>query len=384
MHAPAIGLVPAFFKDNEIAKILPLLPRLPEASQVQVLAVLFDYPKEAVRPAVLAAAKSASLDVRVAALRTLARVGDPSTVPLLAERAAGVKGGEQTAARNSLWTLPGPDVDEAILFWLVASPSDPVRSELIQAAAERRTYAGKNILMTMAGSGALESSLEAARALRVVASPGDIPGLLQTLLGLSEETAQEEMASTIGALAQRIGDPYARADDVEVLLAPEPDSKIAPVTEGPKRRLLYATLGKIGDDSSLPLLRAALKDPEATVRDAAVRALADWPNSTPSADVLEIARSAGDLTHQVLALRGFIRMIGLEKYQSPQEAVKSLQTALALASRPEEKKLVLGALPDFACPEALALAESLLNVEGVRDEARAAVDRIKESLEPKE
>jgi hypothetical protein len=40
--------------------------------------------------------------------------------------------------------------------------------------------------------------------------------------------------------------------------------------------------------------------------------------------------------------------------------------------------LVLGALPDFACPEALALAESLLNVEGVREEAQAAVEKIKE------
>jgi hypothetical protein len=61
--------------------------------------------------------------------------------------------------------------------------------------------------------------------------------------------------------------------------------------------------------------------------------------------------------------------------------VASLKTALNLASRPEEIKLVLGALPDFACPEALALAESLQNTEGVQEEAQSAVTAIKEKLD---
>jgi hypothetical protein len=76
-------------------------------------------------------------------------------------------------------------------------------------------------------------------------------------------------------------------------------------------------------------------------------------------------------------------MVGLQKYQSPQTAIQSLKTALDLATRPEEKKLVLGALEAFPSPEALALAESLLTAEGVQAEAQAAVDKIKETLEKK-
>jgi HEAT repeat protein/type 1 glutamine amidotransferase len=380
MHEPAIGLVPMVFKESDITSILTVLPKLPEASQVQVLAALVNYPKDVVRPAVLAASKSTAPDVRIAALRALARVGDPSTVPLLAERAATTKGGEQVAARASLWTLPGKDVDEAVLFWLVGSASDPIKNELIQAVGERRIASGKNLLMTLAGSGPLNNSLEAAKSLRVVASAGDIPALLGILLGTSDETAQEEMENTIGALAQKVSDPYSRANHVEALLAPESDSKLQPVTEVPKRCVLYRTLGKIGDDSSLPLLREALKDQDVQIQDAVIRSLTDWPNPTPREDVLEIAQKSKDLTHQVLALRGYVRMVGLEKYQSPQSAVRYLKTALNLATRPEEKKLVLGALPDFACPEALALAESLLNVEGVREEARAAIEKIKEKI----
>jgi uncharacterized protein len=383
MHKPAIGLVAAVFEENEITPILSLLPTLPESSQVQLLAALSGYPKDAVRPAVLAAAKAASPDVRLAAIRALARVGDASTVPLLADRAAGSRGSEQLAAQTSLWTLPGKDVDEAILFCLVASPADPVKNELVQAVGERRIVSGKNLLMGQAESGPLSNCLAAAKALRVVASPDDIPELLEILLGMTDEAAQEEMENTIGALAQKIGDPGARGDDIEGLLAPAPDSKLAPVTAIPKRCLLYRTLGKIGDDSSLLLLRAALKDGDSAIQDAAIRALADWPNLTPREDVLKIAQDSKNLTHQVLALRGFVRMIGLEKYQAPEAAVRSLKRALDLTTRPDEKKLVLGTLTDFACPEALVLAESLLTVEGVREEARTAVDKIKENLEPK-
>lgn len=381
MHEPAIGLVPAVFGESEIVQVCALLPKLPEAGQVQLLAVLSGYPGKAVRPAVLAAVKSPAVDVRIAAARALSKVGDASTVPVLAGRAAASRGSEQLAARAGLASLPGNDVDEAVLFWLIASPDDAVKRELIQAAGERRIAASKSHLKALAGSGSPAGVLEAVRALREVAAPSDIPGLLAILFGMEDEQAQEEMESTIGALARKIADPYSRARDVVTLLAPAADSKAQPVSGTAERCLLLRTLGKIGDDSSLPLIRLALADQEPEVQDAAIRALADWPSSTPREEVLGIARTSQNLTHQVLALRGYIRMVGLEKYQSPETAVGSLKAALDLASRPDEKKLVLGVLPEFAGPEALALAESMLGVEGVREEAQAAVTKIKEALE---
>jgi HEAT repeat protein/type 1 glutamine amidotransferase len=380
MHRPAIGLVPVVFKESEIAPVLELLMKLPETSQVQLLAVLVDYPKETVRAAVLSAAASPSQDVRVAALRALAKVGDAATVRFLVDRAAGTRGEEQSVSRASLATLPGKDVDEAIIFGLAGFPGDAAKGELIRAVGERQISAAKSHLMSLAGSGSLQNSLEAVKALQAIASTSDIPALLGILLEMSEETAQEEMENTIAVLAQEVRDPYSRAYAVEGLLAPPPNSKVQPVTDANKRCLLYGTLGKIGDDSSLSLLRAALKEENPEIRDAVIRALVDWPNATPREDVLAIAQNTGDPTYQVLALRSCVRMIMLAKYQSPDAAVQSLKTVLNLASRPEEIKLVLGALPDFACPEALALAESLLNTEGVREEAQAAVTAIKEKL----
>ena len=380
MHEPAIGLVPVVFKESEIAPVCDLLMKVPEASQIQLISVMGKYPKEAVQPAVLSAAVNSTPAVRIAALGALAKVGDTATVRFLVDRAAGSRGEEQLAARSALWSLPGKDVDKAILFGLAAFPGHPAKAELIRAVGERRILAGKGYLMNLAGSGAPTISLEAAKSLRTIAAPADIPASLDILLGMDDESAQEEMENTIASLAQKISDPSARANSIASLLAPPPSSKGQPVTDVGRRCLLYRTLGKIGDDSSLFLLREALRETDAPIQDAAIRALAEWPNATPREDVLAIAQSSKDLTHRVLALRGYVRMIRLEKYQSPEAAVQYLRAALELSSRPEEVKLVLGALPDFACAESLTLAESLINTEGVQEEALAAVDAIKKSL----
>jgi type 1 glutamine amidotransferase/HEAT repeat protein len=381
MHEPAIALVPKFFDDSSIASICSLLPRLPEPSQVQILARLPEYSGASVLPAVLEAAKNPASSLRIVALKALAKCGDASTVPLLAGRAASSRGEEQEAARASLSALPGWNVDEAILFGLLSTPDNAVRSEFIRAVGERRVHSGRGILMGLLRSPAPKISLEAAKALRTIASPGDIPVLLNILLNVGDETTQEEVQNTVAALAKKISAPYARAAAVEERLKPGEDSKLEKVTDIPKRCLLYRVLGKIGDDSSLPLVRAARREDNSAIRDAAVRALAEWPSTAPRDDLLAIAGDAESLVHQVLALRGYVRMVRLEKYQSPEGAVSSLEAALALTTRPEEKILILGALPDFACPEALRLAESLLGTKDIEAEAEVAVARIKEILD---
>jgi HEAT repeat protein/type 1 glutamine amidotransferase len=383
MHEPAIGMIGQFFSESAVGTVCGLLTKLPEGSQVQLLSVLSAYPSWAVLSALLDAAKSAQPSVRVAALQALGNTGDVSTVNFLAGRAASARGKEQEAARLSLWTLAGKEIDEAVLFGLVSATSEAARNEFIRAVGERQIHAGKAHLISQAASGADQNKQEAVRALRGMIRPEDIPALLNLLLGMEDETAQEEMQSTIAAAALKIGDPTARSSLVEEMLEPGTGSKQQRVEDPTKRCLLYRTLGKIGDDSSLPPLRAALKDGREDIRDAAVRALIEWPNTTPQDEVLSIAKSSGSLVHRVLALRGFVRLVGLNKYQAPESAVCSLQAALDLAARPEEKILVLGVLPDFSCPEALALAESLLSAEGVQEEAEIAVARIKEKLKNK-
>ena len=372
LYTPAIAMIHMAFKGLEIGQVVPVMARLPEDAQVQLTAVLAGYPVEAVLPAIVKAADSPLPAVRIEALRSVGKIGDASVVGMLAARAATSVGDEQALARETLARLKGTDVETAILDRLKEEGDDKVKSELIQAVGERRIAAGKPALMDIVRTGAPPLRLRAIGALKDVTTPADLRDLLSLLFTIDDETAREAMQDTTASVALTIPRPLARGDTAENLLAGEKDAR--------KQADLLRVLGKIGDDTALPLMRRALTDTDQSVIDAAVRGLAEWPSASARDDAFAIAASTGNLTHKVLALRAFARMVGLEPYRLPDAAAADLEKAMALASRPEEKKLVLGLLPRFPCERSLRLAESLQNDTAVKEEAKAAADRIRRSL----
>ena len=372
LYAPALAMVPTAFGPAEIGRVTELMARLPEDGQIQLTAVLAGYPAEAVRPTLLAAAESPSLSVRLAALRSIAWAGDGKAVLFLANKSARTAGPEQEAAREALARMKGLDVDAAVLEHLTKAAADAVKAELVQAASARRIGAAKPVLMGLVASGSPALKARAAAALRTLGVQADIPALLDLLGGLEDETARETMQDTVAAVARTNPRELARAGEVTARLGAEKDPK--------KRADLLRVLGKIGDDSALAMVRAALGDPDGTVVDAAVRALADWPTVAARDDVLEIARTALVLNHRVLAIRACIRTIGLEPNRLPEAGAADLLKVLALATRTEEKLLILGLLGRFPCVTSLKTAESLLSDPTVATEAKLAADRIRRSL----
>ncbi|MGA2532167.1 MAG: HEAT repeat domain-containing protein [Candidatus Aminicenantales bacterium] len=375
LYAPAIAMIHMAFKGSEIGQVVPSMAKLPEDAQVALTAVLAGYPAEAVLPAILKAADSPLPAVRMEALRSIGKIGDASVVGMLAGRAAMSVGDEQALARETLSRLKGTDVETAILDRLKKEGDDKVKAELIQAIGERRISGGKPALMQIVRAGAPPLRLRAIGALKDVSTPADLRDLLSLLFTIDDETARETMQDTVASVALTIPRPLARGDAPENMLAGEKDAR--------KQADLLRVLGKIGDDTALPLMRRALVNPDQGIVDAAARGLAEWPSASARDDAFAIASSSGNLTHKVLALRAFVRMVGLEPYRQADAAAADLEKAMALASRPEEKKLVLGLLPRFPCERSLRVAESLQNDPSVKDEAKAAADRIRRSLDRK-
>lgn len=371
-YLPAISMVRGVFDRATIQDVCETLAGLPENSQVQLLEILSHYREKPVLGSVVKATKSEEKMVRMAALKALESVGDPSCVELLARHSAGAQGKEQRTARNSLWGLHAEGVDQTILLSLIKLTDPGIQEELVMSVGERRILEGINFLFSRARSSRSGVRLAAIKALKEVASPSNLPRLLQLLLNARAERERTELENTIAGVARKIHDPIGRANSVKELLPEVEDSK--------KRAALLRVLGKIGDDSSLSLVRQALSDDSPEIRDAAVRALSDWPTLSPKEDLLRIVQTSQEQVHQVLALRAYVRMIEMEPYRSPESAVQSLKETLAWTQRPEEKKLILGILPQFACPDALKLAESLLKEKGVEQEAREAVKQIQQRL----
>jgi HEAT repeat protein len=371
-YAPAISMLTESFDSSAIHEVLPFLPNLPAEYQIRMLQALSNYRTDEVRGSMVAAVENPESLVRIAALRALAGAGNYTVVEFLASHAAKSRGAELLAARNSLWNLRCGLAHATILTCLVKNQDEAIQHELILAIGERRIIEGLPLLLSRAQYGSERNRLQAIRGLKNLASPADLPQLADLLVRMKTESDQLEMAATIAYVASKETQPVGKARVVM--------EKLDLVQGTSERKSLIRTLGKIGDDSSLPALRSALLDENPEIKDAAVRALTEWPTLSAEEDLQNIARTSDTPVHKVLSLQAYIRMIGMEPYRSPASAVRSLKDVLDLA-RPEEKKMILGNLPAFASPEALELAHLLLQEAEVEAEARLAIEKIKQKLE---
>ncbi len=371
-QAAAVASLRDIVKPDGIGGVCDLLVSRPEDIQIQLLAALTSYPKDKTLPTILQAARGASVPVRTAAYKALEIAGDASIVPLLAEIAVRSRGVEQAAGRAALAGLKGRDVDVAVINTLADANDPALQAECLLAIGQRQIYAAKSTVIPYLSSPAPAVRIQAARALRAIGTPSDLYAALEAYLKADEDAERLEAAGTISALTQKITQADGRAAAVKARLASEKDAAA-------KARLIEL-FARIGDDSALSAVRAAIVDPDAGVVDAAARSVAAWPTAAARFDALALARSAKTETQRLLALQGFIRMTGGEKYARPEDAAAALEDASRLASRPEEKKLILALLPSFACPGSLKLAESLAADAAVQAEAKAAADKIKAKL----
>src|SRR5207248_261945 len=144
---------------------------------------------------------------------------------------------------------------------------------------------------------------------------------------------------------------------------------------------LLQVMGQSGHTQALPVLRTALQNENAEMKRAAILALTEWPDAAPVPDLLETARTASTPAHQVLALRGALRLIGLPDSSRPAtETVKFLASAMSLARQVEEKRSILSLLQRFPVKESLDLAKTMVNDSAVAAEAKQAVSRIERVL----
>jgi len=372
MHSAAVGMVPLTFDAADILPLCELLPRLPAPSRVQLISVLSGFKNDMVLVTMIQALSSPEPDVRMASLHALQKQGKASTARILVRHATRSRGVEQAAARSALWNLKGEAVDDAILAALSEEKDPAQEKEFVRSLGERRIAKGKPLLYGRLQDPDQGIRLEAIRALRHLSEPQDLPFLIDQLLKLENGTEQNELAETLAAAARKISRPYARAGLVT--------NKLKETESDDDRRVLLMVLGKIGDDSSLRFLRQTLEDQDQEIQEAAARALFEWPTATAQDDVFWIAETSSHPTLQVLALRAYVRMVGMERFRRPEAAVASLKAVLPLVKRPEEKMAILGVLPQFSCLAALELAESFLEDAGVEKEAQAAAARLRRSL----
>ena len=341
------------------------LPKSPPPVQVALIELLAERGGPGVQKPIVQAATGDNAAVRAAAIAALGKIGDAAAVGVLAKaHACGAKA-EQHVATASLRVIRGKGVDEAIVK--VMSQAQDTQCVALMEIIVARQYrpASKALLGKLRNSTMVaDVSIAAFKALGALAGPADLPGIIKALDEKYDASVTPHAEKAIALVARRIADPGARADAVLAALA---KAKKTPI-----RCSLLGALGGIGGAKAHQAVAKAAGDDDPRIRDSAIRALAVWPDAQAAPTLLKLVKTTDNKTHRVLALRGYVRLLALDAGRDPQAAVRKYAEAMALAQRPDAKKLVLSGLAGVPHSDALMVVLPCLDDAAIRDEAALA------------
>jgi HEAT repeat protein len=356
-QAAAASLIQMPGKDITLA-LAKQMPDLPPAGKIVVLNVLGARGDKAVSQAVNKMAGDDAPGVRLAAIGALATVGDASSVEVLAGRLG--QPDEAAAAGEALQAIQADGAAAAMLKLAESGPID-VRKTMLDVLVKRKAPEVVPLAYKAASDPDAGVRVIAVRAIGTLGAAEDVAKLSDMLHACKD-------ANLRGEIARALSDTASRTKQVEPVLT------ALDKADDTTRPMLLEVLGVVQGDKALAALRAAMGSSNVEVKRSAVRAMSGWRDMAPMADLLKLAKDDPDEANKILALRGYISMIA--KISKHADRLAACNTAMDLAKRTDEKRLVLSALGSVRSVEALELAEKHLDDPGLKNEALAACGSI--------
>ncbi|MHB8953659.1 MAG: HEAT repeat domain-containing protein [Pirellulaceae bacterium] len=366
----AIGLSTAreLSGSDVTAALLAEMPNLAPERQALVMVALSDRGDASALPAVLQAAKSGPVAVRIAALRVLPRLGDVSCVPTLLDVAAEDDAELVQAAKESLQGLSGDDIDAELTARLDRADT-PAREALIAVVGDRRIGAAVPALLKAAEDSDAKIRSAALTALGSTVEAGDLSILVvRVVKPLQPEDADAAKKALLTACV-RMPDREACAEHLVNAMAHAPLAAKCTFAE---------ILGAMGGPRALGALAEAAKTGSPELKDTASQRLGAWMTVDAGPVLLDVARNVTEDKYKIRALRGYIRIA--RQFAVGDQRVEMCRPALELCQRPDEKKLVLEVLQQNPSAQGLALAASLLKDAAVKSEASQVAVAIAEKV----
>jgi HEAT repeat protein len=353
------------------AKIQSELGKADSDVKISLLQALKSRKDRNALPSIVALTKHEDPQVRIAALQAIQPLGGAGAVAIIANALIDEDEAVSQTARICLDSLPGEGVDETIVH-LTGNANPKVRAELAASLGARNAKGSTDTLMKMAQEDS-ESSVRIAaiESLASLSSPDDLEEVVGLLLNAKSEDEISAAQAAVIKISGQIEDRKQRAEKILVML---------PKAEGESKGALLAVLGKIGGKEAQAAVTVLLNDSDDNVKKAAVKSLADWPDNGPMETLIKVAENDDSLIMKVLALRGYINLVGLKSKRTPDETMACYKRAMKAAQRDDEKRKVLSPLAKMPHPEALNMAVQSLQNSGLRKEALVAIMGIAPSI----
>ncbi|MCX6926028.1 MAG: HEAT repeat domain-containing protein [Verrucomicrobia bacterium] len=343
--------------------LAPLLPKLPASARVYALRVL-EAPQEA---QVIAAAGDPDESVRLAALERLGQIGTAAAIPILFQAALRGQAGPQKTAVAALATISNPDAGAAITK-LAGTGDARSRTVAINALGTRNDPSAAPALLQYAGEPDPEVSAAACAALAKLGTDNELDGLIRLLLAGKNPCA----GAALQAVASRAADKPAAAQKLIAQTKTTELHQLAP---------LFDILAILGGKDALIAISSAAASGNDEVKDAAIRALANWPDFLAARSLLVVAYDPNaKRVHSLLAIQGVARLVKSSDKEPATARVDAALAAMKAATRDEEKKLLLSALASVRDKKAAEAIKHYLVVPQYQKEAGLAAMNLAETL----
>jgi acetyl esterase/lipase/HEAT repeat protein len=345
------------------------LAKTPSERQGPLLVAIADRNDAVGLPVVISSARSGSKSLRLVAIEMMARLGNVACVPALLDAVVASDTEIAQAAKTSLAALPADDVNPQLRARLTQAAGTS-RYALVKLAGERQVTAAVPELTKAANDS--DSTIRAA-GVKALGETVDVDELSTLTDLLAKAKSDDEISAVQDALESacaRIKEKAACTKKLVPLLAS---------SATPAKCALLHVLGVVATPRALNVVKSSIGSQDATVRDAAIRVLADWSEPAGLPPLLEVFRGTLDETHRFLVLRGCVRLLDLDT-ESPAQKVKIYGELLASTQRADDRKVILSGLANVADPDALKLVEPLLDDAEVKAEAKLAADKISAAL----
>lgn len=360
--------------DPEVTRVLTArLPLVSPNHQIIVMQALGARHDDAAVRTLATMVRMGGTPTRVAAVRALGAIGSAGAVQAVAELIAYPDGEVAQAAVDAVAGIPGGEAD-AVVLNLIQSPEADRRLIGIDLAGRRRMVTAVPALLNASTDADGKVRANAQQKLGKLASAAEVPALLKQLIGSSNAQDLTGLAEALGSICTRAGSSASTTGQIIAALeGAQPAQKSA----------LLGVLSMVGGEKALAAVRGGLMDSNAEVREAAVRALADWSDAAAAPDLLQLVRSAASGNQREAAFRGYVRL-ARESIAPTTGKLKSLSEAASLAASTPEKMLVLAGLGDTLTVESLRQVTPYLSDAAVADEAGAVAVKIAAKLDAKD
>jgi HEAT repeat protein len=350
------------------------LGSVPPPVQAEVIAMLGERGDSSALPAVRDALESPDKAVRTYAVGAATKLGGELVLPdLLPLLLAGEEKDEIGVVKEALLGMSGSLVVPEAVRLIGAAPPE-ARAALIDILGEKGARGEIDLVFREIVREEPEVRAAAGRALALLAGEEDLPRLLDLL---DEASTSEEVVNLQNAVVTAVlrnPDPGERADVVLGLLEQAPKDR--------KARLLRI-FPRIGGIRLFEALVAETKNEDAGLRGIAVSALSRWPDFRAADELLRILSSTENRQHFLLALEGYVRLVGRSGLPRGTKA-GLLMDILALPRPDGDKKAALRGLVPLRGPDAFAVLAGYLANPDLRAEAIEALFETASSQAPEE